>query len=184
LDTCEVFHAEFARLILCPISSFYPGYCYHLFTEDEVGTDPCEWPSFAYILLDNAKAQFKCPNPQCRRLWTSMRARVSFKISQPTTYGFVVLKIYGQNCQSCETPSDALWYMEEVCRVMKNLSKSIFDTFFFPQINHNNNYIQGTEVIQSFDKYSRHDPQQRKGKMHAPHDRAHCEACQRGLCFN
>jgi len=75
--------------------------------------------------------------------------------------------------------------LEEVCRVMQNLSKSIFETFFASKIN--NDYLQGTEIIQNFDKYSRrfrHDPHQRKGKMRAPHDKNHCEACQRGWCFN
>jgi hypothetical protein len=48
---------------------------------------------------------------QCRRLWTSMRARISFKISQPQPNGFIALKIYGQKCQQCETPSEALWYI-------------------------------------------------------------------------
>jgi hypothetical protein len=68
---------------------------------------------------------------------------------------------------------------------MENLSKSMFETFFPSKMN--DNYLQGTEMIQTVDKYSRrscHDPQQRKGKMHAPHNKNHCEACQRGLCFN
>jgi hypothetical protein len=68
---------------------------------------------------------------------------------------------------------------------MENLSKAIFDKFFSPNVN--NHYLQGTETIQNLNKYSqrlRHDPNQRKGKMHAPHDKTHCEACQRGWCFN
>jgi hypothetical protein len=79
--------------------------------EDDIVGDPIHWPGFACIYRDNAKAQFKCPNPLCRRLWTSMRARISFKISLPQQYGFVALKIYGQQCQQCGTPSEALWYI-------------------------------------------------------------------------
>jgi hypothetical protein len=47
-----------------------------------------------------------------------------------------------------------------------------------------NNY--GGQVIQSFDRAPqrpRYDPTQRQGKMHAPHDKDHCEACQHGFCF-
>lgn len=84
---------------------------YYLLVEEAFDNDPCGWPNFAYVKLDNAKAQFKCPNKDCGRLWTSMRARISFKISYPGPQGFVVLKIYGQTCQSCNTPADALWYM-------------------------------------------------------------------------
>jgi len=89
----------------------YPGVRYCLLVEDGIDIDPCEWKGFSYVKLDNAKAQFKCANPQCRRSWTSMRARISFKISYPNPQGFIVLKIYGQNCKACETPADALWYM-------------------------------------------------------------------------
>lgn len=67
---------------------------------------------------------------------------------------------------------------------MDNLSKSIFETFFPSYIPNQN--VQDTETIENYTKYSRrsrHDPQQRKGKMHAPHNKIHCEACQRGLCF-
>jgi hypothetical protein len=116
LNTSDVFHAEFARLISWPISLNYPGINYYLLVEDGMNSDPCEWPNFCCVKLDNAKAQFKCPNVHCRRLWTSMRARISFKISHPGPQGFVILKIYGQNCQSCETPADALWYMGKLLK--------------------------------------------------------------------
>ncbi len=98
-------------MISFPISLNYPGLRYYLLVEDGVMGDPSGWPNFAYVKLDNAKAQFKCPNPKCCRLWTSMRGRISFTISYPSAHGFIVLKIFGQNCQSCGTPADALWYM-------------------------------------------------------------------------
>ncbi|CAF2542342.1 unnamed protein product [Rotaria sp. Silwood2] len=184
LNTCEIFHGEFARDIIYPLALHYPDFKYHLIPESEFHSDPCEWPGFSFVKLDNAKAQFKCPNICCGRLWTSMRARISFKISEPQPDGFVVLKIYGQVCQQCETLADALWYAEEVCRVVKNVAQSIFDSFFPEIINYND--LLGTEMIQNINKTcqrSRHDPYQRTGKMRAPHDKLHCEACQHGLCF-
>jgi len=139
---------------------------------------------FGFVKLDNAKAQFKCANICCQRLWTSMRARISFKISQPRPNGYIVLKIFGQKCQHCGTPADALWYMEEVCRVMGNLTKTIFKTYFPALIDYG--YLQDEQAMEKFDKTPRrprHDPYQRKGNMHAPHDKKFCEACQHGWCF-
>ncbi|CAF0989962.1 unnamed protein product [Rotaria sp. Silwood1] len=185
LNTCEVFHGEFARDIICPLALNYSDYKYSLFAESELHGDPCEWPGFAFVKLDNAKAQFKCPNIYCGRLWTSMRARISFKISHPQPNGFVALKIYGQVCQQCETLADALWYTEEVCRVIKNLAQSIFSSFFPEIILYDG--LQRTETIKNINNISersRHDRNQRTGRMRAPHDKFHCEACQRGICFS
>ena len=108
-DTVSAFHAEFARLLGLPIYLENPQCRYRLFADGEIDGDACLWPGFAFVSLDNAKAQFKCP--ACQRLWTSMRARIAFKISFPQENGFVVLKIFSQNCQGCGTPADALWYM-------------------------------------------------------------------------
>jgi hypothetical protein len=69
---------------------------------------------------------------------------------------------------------------------MENLSLSIFQTFF-PAEMMTYDFSQGTKMIENVNKYSqhpRHDPHQRKGKMQAPHNQNHCEACRRGLCFN
>lgn len=202
-NTMQVFHAEFARLISTPIAINYHNIQYYLFAEDGVFGDPCRWPYYAYTKLDNAKAQFQCLNPTCRHLWTSMRARIAFKISYPHPQGFVVLKIFGQNCKLCETPADARWYTgecsirmssfgmkgflcfsEEICRVMENLSRSIFQELFHlitDQPDPSNRIILPSR--NQYSQRSRHDPQQRTGKMRAPHDAAHCEACQVGLCF-
>jgi hypothetical protein len=123
-DTMEVFHGEFARLLSCPISLTYPGLCYYLFSEDEINSGLCECPDFAFVKLDNAKAQFQCPNIYCGRLWTSMRSRISFKITQPQSNGIVALKIYGQNCQDCGTAADALWYIGK--DFLKTFSFNVF----------------------------------------------------------
>lgn len=183
-NTIEVFHGEFAHLIAVPIGSKFKVK-YFLFSKEEVTTGLCIWDEQAFIKLDNAKAQFKCPNNRCRRLWTSMRARISFWVSRPQTYSLVILKIYGQNCQACKTLADPLWYPEEVCRVMKNLAKSILCRYFSPSaivddILKDKNMVDATNKIS---RRSRHDPDQREGKMNAPHDRYLCEACRFGLCF-
>jgi hypothetical protein len=67
---------------------------------------------------------------------------------------------------------------------MENLTKAIFGNFFPEMINYDD--LQGTNIIQNKNagfRRLRHDPNQRKGTMNAPHDKRHCEACQRGWCF-
>jgi hypothetical protein len=63
-----VFHAEFARHILFPIALNYPDIRYNLFAEDEIEGGSCAWGGSAFLKLDNAKAQYKCPNIHCQRL--------------------------------------------------------------------------------------------------------------------
>jgi hypothetical protein len=108
-DTSVVFHAEFSRLISIPVKVFRPNCLYHLLIENEFECDALYWSGYQWTRYDNAKAQFKCS--LCNRSWTSMRARIGYKISQPQPVGFVVMKIFGQKCQICKTHSDALWYM-------------------------------------------------------------------------
>ncbi|CAF3815386.1 unnamed protein product [Rotaria sp. Silwood1] len=181
-DTSVSFHGEFARLISIPLSLCHKVR-YYLFAEEELINGPYANLTGEYLKLDNAKAQFKCPDSNCQHAWTSMRARISFSITSPKL-GFIVLKIFGQNCQHCGTYTNALWYIDEVCRVMKNLARALFEAYYPDMINSVD--LETRESIQNDKKQSRqlrHDPAQRKGKMLAPHAKEFCEACQHGLCF-
>jgi len=108
-DTRAAFHGEFARLISIPLS-LHHDIRYYLFAEEELDSELYKSLKFECLKLDNAKAQFKCPNTYCQHAWTSMRARISFSITNPSS-GFIVLKIFGQNCQHCGANADALWYI-------------------------------------------------------------------------
>ncbi|CAF2685120.1 unnamed protein product [Rotaria sp. Silwood2] len=181
-DTKVAFHGEFARLISIPLLLYYNIY-YKLFSEEEFINAPYMNLKFEYCILDNAKARFNCPNVCCQHAWTSMRARISFLISLPNT-GFIVLKIFGQNCEHCGTYTHALWYIDEVCRVMKNLAMTLLE-LYFPDMIHNVD-CKNQILIQNNTTASRqllHDSAQRNGRMFAPHIKEYCEACQRGLCF-
>ena len=59
-----------------------------------------------------------------------MRARIAFKVSIPQENGFVVVKIFGQNCQDCGTPSDALWYMG-MCSNLRGTLFHYWESFLF-----------------------------------------------------
>lgn len=76
------------------------------------------------------------------------------------------------------------FFLDEVCRVMKNLAKAIFEKYFPDMMNIVD--LEQPKTIQNNMKptrHSNHDPTQRKGKMFAPHNKERCEACRFGLCF-
>ena len=58
-----------------------------------------------------------------------MRARISFSITQPDT-GFIVLKIFGQNCQRCGHNADALWYIGKCLIFVLYYIRIIFFSYF------------------------------------------------------
>lgn len=63
---------------------------------------------------------------------------------------------------------------------MKNLTKSLFKTFY-PDMNKTidiGNKLRMKRKTKQF-----YDPAQRKGRMLAKHNEKYCEACQYGLCF-
>ncbi|CAF1157816.1 unnamed protein product [Adineta ricciae] len=182
-DTTEAFHAEFARRISIPLS-LDKKVRYYLFAKSELPGDFfSNRQGRTYGKLDNAKAQFKCTERRCQHAWTSMRARILFTIyaSNP---GFVVLEILGQDCEQCGTYVEAVWYVDEVCRVMKNLAQCIFELFFPDMLYQIESEPKKAVQIDAKQAYlRRHDPMQRKGKMMKPHQRRWCEACRRGICY-
>lgn len=181
-DTKVAFHGEFARLISLPLSLCH-NTRYYFFAQEELLGGPYEGLNYGYLKLDNAKAQFQCPNPKCGHAWTSMRARVSFLITPPTV-GLIVVKIFGQDCQRCCQYTQALWYIDEVCRVMKNLARTFYEYYFADMLNYVDLEIQVSAQSEAKRaRFSRHDPSQRKGKMMAQHVKEFCEACRYGLCF-
>ena len=108
-NTSIAFHGEFARQISVPLSLCHNAR-YYLFAEEELVNAPQTMSAFSFVKLDNAKAQFKCPNMACQHAWTSMRARIAFSISPPDI-GLIRLKILGQHCQWCHAYAHALWYI-------------------------------------------------------------------------
>jgi len=181
-DTRVACHGEFARFISAPLA-LRGQHDFRLFAEEELFNTPYMNLPYKWSKVDNAKAQFKCPNECCGHVWTSMRARILFSVTSPDD-GFVVLKIFGQNCRRCGTYSQALWYIDEICRVMKNFACVFYDTYY-PDMLYDP-YLQNAGLVQNDQlpvSAKHHDPHQRKGKMSAPHVKEYCEACRHGICF-
>jgi hypothetical protein len=124
-----------------------------------------------------------------------MRARCSFYISKPNEGGIVLLKLYTQQCQYCYSTVYPVWYygnigkkekkirflilfyLDEICRVMKNLAFTIFEHFFpnsfqfiYWDLTHN-----GMKPVRRLF--------QRKGYMRGQHNPLLCEACHAGFCY-
>lgn len=109
-NTMYVFHAEFMRLIHFPINQLNSNLGYCLFSMAELPEHFQNYMRcYAVSCPFNAKAQFKCTG--CKRLWTSMRARIDFLVTQPQENGLIALEIFGQDCQTCGAYGEALWYM-------------------------------------------------------------------------
>ncbi|ELU16521.1 hypothetical protein CAPTEDRAFT_185483 [Capitella teleta] len=76
-----------------------------------------------HVYKDSAKVRFCCPN--CGNGWTSMKGRVIFWywLDHANSTGMVEFRLFGQICKKCEHPDfvNAMWYPEEVIKVIDNL---------------------------------------------------------------
>lgn len=114
---------------------------------------------------DSAKVRFLCQF--CLNAWTSMKGRVVFffKFFPETNYGLVMFQLFGQKCRKCkpETFQHAMWYPEEVQKVVLNTFNAVGSAFFgFPQVS-----------LLSV---------RRKGKPRAQHNASLCQACADNVC--
>lgn len=189
-------HGEFARLIMARALTY--GIDYRLIVYDAFYDCPRAYNAkYSMILLENAKAQFKCD--LCRHCWTSMRARCSFHISKPDEGAIILLKLFTQQCQYCLVDVSPLWYfgtvirhflhqkisvltmtdltLDEICRVMKNLAKTICERYL-PDSMSSVQWDVTHNGIQSVRRLY-----QRKGLMLAQHNPKLCEACHLGACY-
>jgi len=121
-----------------------------------------------HVHADAAKVRFLCQ--VCGHGWTSMKGRVVlwFKHDVVGGCGTVAFSLFGQQCQQCrqrgqDNFTPAMWYQEEVVKVLYNVFHSVGRTFYgFPP----SPYVQA----------------RRPGKPRTRHPADLCQACQLGLC--
>ncbi|GFV37733.1 putative receptor-transporting protein, partial [Trichonephila clavipes] len=103
----------------------------------------------------------------CGHGWTSMKGRVAFwfVLDATTGKGMVCLKLYGQQCDRCPTRNyeSAMWYPEEVRKVMTNIYNRVGEVYY------------GFQVPPYFNN-------RRAGKPRTPHNTELCQACKDGVC--
>ncbi|OQR67834.1 hypothetical protein BIW11_02126 [Tropilaelaps mercedesae] len=150
----QVWLGEFGQLF----SSYLPHRWSLLpVTETPLGS----WTQF----VDSAKVRFCCS--ECGHGWTSMKGRVAFWFAQAAGAGagVVAFRLYGQQCERCKSGrfQDAMWYPEEVVKVLVNLYNRIGRTYY--------------GFFESPIQKAR-----RAGKPRTPHNAQLCQACHDGVC--
>jgi len=134
--------------------------------------DPPNPPSHIkqYYYRDTAKVRFVCMD--CGNAWTSMKGQVAFwyHLNHELGTGVVSFKLFGQKCKHCEPKyyEHAVWYPEEVVKVLKNVSLEVQRRCYNL---YDSNYVQCNR-----------EKRLRPGCPRRPHNPAQCLACQEGIC--
>lgn len=149
-----VWHGEFDRLF----SQYYP----HAWQLVPTFCPPNDrWRTFK----DSAKVRFSCQ--ECGHGWTSMKGRVIFwfQLNYATNMGYVMFKLYGQQCQRCKNGKyeHAMWYPEEVIKVLGNVYNRVGQIYY--------GFVRPPLRID-----------RRAGKPRNQHNSELCQACKEGLC--
>ncbi|KAK7460769.1 hypothetical protein BaRGS_00038816 [Batillaria attramentaria] len=149
-----VWHGEFDRLF----SQYYP-HMWYLVPTFYAPSD--RWQVFK----DSAKVRFSCG--ECGHGWTSMKGRVIFwfHLNYATNSGYVLFKLYGQQCQKCNNGKfeHAMWYPEEVVKVIGNVYNRVGQCYY--------GFVRPPLRID-----------RRQGKPRNQHNAELCQACKEGLC--
>jgi len=151
-----VWHGEYERLF----AQYYP-HRWHLMPTLKAPENLTQWRTFK----DSAKVRFQCSS--CGHGWTSMKGRVTFWycLDLTTMEGFCQFKLYGQQCKRCAngTFEPAMWYPEEVVKVVGNVYNRIGQVYY--------GFWQPPMRID-----------RRQGKPGTQHNKDLCQACKDGEC--
>ncbi|KAL8582676.1 hypothetical protein ACOMHN_050419 [Nucella lapillus] len=149
-----VWHGEYDRLF----RQYYP-HTWYLVPTFYPPTD--RWQ----IFKDSAKVRFSCA--ECGHGWTSMKGRVIFwfHLNYASNAGYVLFKLYGQQCQKCNNGKfeHAMWYPEEVVKVIGNVYNRVGQCYY--------GFVRPPLRID-----------RRQGKPRNQHNAELCQACKEGLC--
>ncbi|CAF4366288.1 unnamed protein product [Rotaria socialis] len=114
-------------------------------------------------------------------------AKLDHNENKPVTQSFC--PISDEDFLECEIKEELTFssyvHDHEICRVIKNLTLSLFETYH-PDMLTNVKLEKNEEVIQNKQNHIHklyYNHTQRQGKMLAQHANEYCEACRIGLCF-
>jgi hypothetical protein len=116
-------------------------------------------------IKDSAKVRFLCQD--CGNAWTSMKGRIVFwsVLDVATGCGVVFFKLFGQQCEKCSSGKfeHAMWYPEEVTKVVKNVFHRVGELYYgFPKVQRVSD--------------------RRPGKPRTQHNSKLCQACADHVC--
>lgn len=109
--------------------------------------------------------RFQCS--QCFHNWSSAKVHILFHMCQCQGWGMVWMRIFRQKCRHCPNPrlEDPEFSLETVEMILHNLVIKILQYFY-------NKPVQPSDLLEIVVDTP----------VTGPHDSAHCEACQLGIC--
>jgi len=162
IDPMEaLWHSQFDQLFGSFWSSF--GTYWRLVPKALVGYPVTNWNMHS----DAAKVRFLCE--VCGHGWTSMKGRVVFWYQLDARgCGTVAFSLFGQKCQQCSRDgfdhfTSAMWYQEEVVKVLYNVFNRVGQTYYG---------FQRPAYVKN----------RRPGKPRSQHASELCQACELGVC--
>ncbi|XP_048170876.1 uncharacterized protein LOC125331052 [Corvus hawaiiensis] len=109
--------------------------------------------------------RFQCS--QCFHEWSSAKVHILFHMCHCQGWGTVLMRIFRQKCRHCPNPrlEDPDFSLETLEMILHNLVIKILQYFY-------NKPVQPSDLLEIVVDTP----------VTGPHDSAHCEACQLGIC--
>ncbi|NWY55804.1 RTP4 protein, partial [Chionis minor] len=122
-------------------------------------------PGWKEFVQRRALGRFRCS--QCFREWSSAKVHILFHMFRCQGQGMVWMRVFRQACRRCSSPQleKAEFSQETVERLMHNLVLKILQYFYHVA-------VQPSDLLEV----------EVDARVAGPHNSAHCEGCQLGVC--
>uniref|UniRef100_U3JYB1 3CxxC-type domain-containing protein n=1 Tax=Ficedula albicollis TaxID=59894 RepID=U3JYB1_FICAL len=135
-----------------------------LLEDDGLQVQACR-PGWKEFVQRRALGRFQCS--QCFHMWSSAKVHILFHICHCQGWGTVQMRIFRQKCRRCPNSrlEDPEFSLETIETILHNLVLKILQYFYKKPVQR----CDLLEVVVDT-------------PVTGPHDCAHCEACQLGIC--
>ncbi|KAI1235894.1 hypothetical protein IHE44_0001985 [Lamprotornis superbus] len=135
-----------------------------LLEDDGLQVQTCR-PGWKEFVQRRALGRFQCS--QCFQKWSSAKVHILFHMCHCQGWGMVQMRIFRQKCRRCPNSQleDPEFSLETVETILHNLVIKILQYFYKKP-------VQPSDLLEVVVDTP----------VTGPHDRAHCEACQLGIC--
>ncbi|XP_009083254.1 PREDICTED: receptor-transporting protein 3-like [Acanthisitta chloris] len=122
-------------------------------------------PDWKEFVQHRAPGRFQCS--QCFHVWSSAKVHILFHMCRCQGWGVVWMRIFRQKCTHCPNPQleNPDFSLETVETILHNLVVKILQYFY-------NKPVQPCDLLEVVVDTP----------VAGPHNSAHCEACQHGIC--
>uniref|UniRef100_A0A8C5JBV7 3CxxC-type domain-containing protein n=1 Tax=Junco hyemalis TaxID=40217 RepID=A0A8C5JBV7_JUNHY len=135
-----------------------------LLEDDALQVQACK-PGWKEFMPRRALGRFQCS--QCFYNWSSAKVHIVFHMYHGPGWGTVWMRIFRQKCRRCPNSrlEDPQFSPDTVETILHNLVIKILQYFYKKP-------VQPSDLLEVVVD----------GPVTGPHDRAHCEACELGIC--